>query len=224
MTLNKEQKKKIERLKKRTAFTKSGKGNDAVFEEVLNLADKIEKGVKVDKSVEKVPGARDLSIGIIKAIQGVKGEKGDIGVGAKGPRGPKGLKGRPGPKGPKGDRGPIGKPGTQGIGSGSPDKPKQIRDKLETLKGKERLDAKAIKNLKRYVGKTIKGGGGGGSGGLFDDEAYGAIWATRSGIPPSKVAVYNKINSMFTGLLNIAVGDTAPSNPTIGDLWLDTSP
>lgn len=55
-------------------------------------------------------------------VPGPKGDKGDPGESITGPRGPKGN-------------------------DGSPDTPKQIRDKLETLKGDERLDRSAIKGL-----------------------------------------------------------------------------
>lgn len=48
-----------------------------------------------------------------------------------------------------------GKPGEKGK-DGSPDTPVQVKDKLETLKGDDRLDASAIKNLPR----TQIGGGG----------------------------------------------------------------
>lgn len=47
-----------------------------------------------------------------------------------------------------------GKDGENGK-DGSPDTAEQLRDKLETLEGEERLDAKAIKNLPKYVDKTI---------------------------------------------------------------------
>lgn len=48
---------------------------------------------------------------------------------------------------------------------GSPDTPEEVRDKLESLKGENRLDAFAIKNLEDYLkeSETIKFVGGGGS-------------------------------------------------------------
>lgn len=46
--------------------------------------------------------------------------------------------------------GKDGKPGKDG----SPDKPTQIRDKLELLRGEERLDASAVKNLPKFVQDT----------------------------------------------------------------------
>jgi len=50
-----------------------------------------------------------------------------------------------------------GKPGEKGK-DGSPDTPAQVKDKLESLKGDDRLDAKAIKNLPKQ--STWSGGGG----------------------------------------------------------------
>jgi NADH dehydrogenase/NADH:ubiquinone oxidoreductase subunit G len=80
-------------------------------------------------------------------------------------------------------------------------KAEQIRNKLETLKGAERLDASAIKGLEALVKetKTIISGG-----------------LTRA-----------KTDSLYTkyhgGASNIYVSDTAPSNPQLYDLWVDIS-
>ena len=55
--------------------------------------------------------------------------------------------------------------------------PKEIRDRLEKLKGSERLDAKAIKNLDKYLGKSkviyqmMGGGSSEGGGGVSDHGA-----------------------------------------------------
>jgi hypothetical protein len=55
------------------------------------------------------------------------------------------------------------------------------------------------------------------------DDAYAAGWNGSTNVP-TKNAVYDKIESMFTGTANIAVGTTAPASPAVGDLWCDTSP
>ena len=55
------------------------------------------------------------------------------------------------------------------------------------------------------------------------DDAYASGWNGSTNVP-TKNAVYDKINSMFTGTANIAVGTTAPASPAVGDLWVDTSP
>jgi hypothetical protein len=57
--------------------------------------------------------------------------------------GKKGMDGKDGRDGKDGKRGPAGKAGK----NGSPDTPLQVRDKLQTLAGEERLDASAIKNI-----------------------------------------------------------------------------
>lgn len=123
----------------------------------------------VDKSVEDVENkmaaeiealaARfDNSLQSIQLRPGEKGDKGD--PGEPGKDGRDGVDGKdgadstvPGPQGEKGDPG----------ADGSPDEPKQIVAKLESLRGKDRLSAKAIKDLSKYVAQTqqIIGGGGG---------------------------------------------------------------
>ena len=55
------------------------------------------------------------------------------------------------------------------------------------------------------------------------DDAYAVGWNGSTNVP-TKNAVYDKIESMFTGTANIAVGTTAPASPAVGDLWCDTSP
>lgn len=57
----------------------------------------------------------------------------------------------------KGDKGEKGEKGEQGVAGkdGSPDTAEQVRDKLETLKEDERLDASAIKGLEKFI-KTTK--------------------------------------------------------------------
>lgn len=82
---------------------------------------------------------------------GQKGEKGDRGMtGPAGTKGDQGISGAPGPRGPQGLPGIDGKEGP----AGSPDTPEQIKGKLETLEGEDRLDAKAIKNLPEMIQTT----------------------------------------------------------------------
>lgn len=73
-----------------------------------------------------------------------------------------GKAGGPGPIGPMGPAGPVGRAIFGGKGEtgpagkdGSPDTAEQVRDKLETLQGEERLDASAIKNLEQHLQKLI---------------------------------------------------------------------
>lgn len=74
--------------------------------------------------------------------------------GATGPMGPKGPQGDPGVQGPPGRNGKDGKDGIPGR-NGSPDTPKQIVEKLQSLKGKERLNASSIEGLDNEIGKRI---------------------------------------------------------------------
>lgn len=125
-------------------------------------------------------------IEFIKGDRGEKGEKGDRGPmgpvgrqgapgpigpqgddgpeGKRGERGPEGKQGPAGPRGPEGARGTQGPEGKQGP-AGSPDKPADIKRKLESLEDEDRLDASAIKNLPTVFRETpqisVFGGGGG---------------------------------------------------------------
>lgn len=97
---------------------------------------------------------------IVSRIKGDKGDKGDSIYGPMGPQGPQGEKGDKGDKGdvgpqgesivgPKGDKGEKGEKGIDG----SPDTAEQVRDKLETLQGDNRLDKSAVKGLDEELKK-----------------------------------------------------------------------
>ena len=89
----------------------------------------------------------------IQGEQGAKGDTGDMGeAGDKGDKGERGFKGIDGKNGKDGKPGIPGKDGIDGVDGrdgkdGSPDTPKKIRDKLRTLKGKERLSYKDLKDI-----------------------------------------------------------------------------
>ena len=93
-------------------------------------------------------------------FDGKDGKNGRDGKNGKdGARGLRGLSGRDGKDGRNGKDGKDGK-------DGSPDTPYEIRDKLSSLKGNERLDAKHIKNLEKQIDlrvTTFGGNSGGGS-------------------------------------------------------------
>jgi Collagen triple helix repeat (20 copies) len=123
--------------------------------------------------------ARQTIKDVIRGDKGEQGEKGEPGKdGNPGEKGRPGDKGEPGEKGEPGKDGedgytpvkgvdyfdgkdgytPIkgkdyfdGKDGNPGK-DGGPDTPKQIVQKLESLKDNDRLDAKAIKGLKAFIG------------------------------------------------------------------------
>lgn len=110
-----------------------------------------------------------------KGDKGDKGDKGEKGDSIKGDKGDRGRDGRDGIgiRGEKGEKGDKGDPGE--TRDGSPDTPEQVRDKLKSLKGRERLPLSAIEGseyLKKQDGTYIDfddqrwhGGGGGGGGG-----------------------------------------------------------
>ena len=143
---------------------------------------------EIKKEVTPIKG-KDYFDG--KDGKSIVGPRGPIG-----PRGPRGLKGEPGENGKDGRNGKDGKDGKDG----SPDTPYEIRDKLSSLKGNERLDAKAIKNLAREIGSVTFTGMGGGTSQTVTEH----IADTLIHVP-------------------IYIQDTAPSNPSLNDLWIDTS-
>lgn len=98
-----------------------------------------------------------------KGDTGEKGEKGDRGekgsTGAKGKDGKDGRDGIDGLNGVDGRDGVDGKDGKDGLNGkdGSPDTAEQVRDKLSSLEGEERLDAKHIKNLPKNIVGGVSG-------------------------------------------------------------------
>lgn len=128
MGLLEEQIKKLERKQKRTQL------EEEFFKQTKVMkGDRGDKGDNGDKGDKGERGEQGM-----QGIQGVKGEKGD--------RGERGLQGERGKDGRNGKDGQEGKDGKDGK-DGSPDTPQQIKTKLETLRGNDRLDASAIKNL-----------------------------------------------------------------------------
>lgn len=114
---------------------------------VQSLIDDMEG--KIPAEVHQIPGP----IG----PQGERGERGEVGQsgnngrnGSDGRDGFDGIDGAPGINGKDGSDGEKGDPGE----NGSPDTPKEIKEKLESLKGDDRLDASAIKNLPK-PGKSL---------------------------------------------------------------------
>lgn len=90
-------------------------------------------------------------------------------------------------------------------------KPEEVRDKLESLKDDERLDASAIKNLPKPTREVVSGGGGltigGGSSGIKGVAAGTNI-----------IVDSNPYTPMVT--LNITASVAPPANPVFGELWI----
>lgn len=140
----------------------------------LALLDEIEAlESKVEQIEENMPDL-DKVLDSIKGAQGDKGETGEQGVqgeqgpeGPQGEQGPRGIQGLKGEKGDKGERGRDGKDGQDGVDgekgkdgkNGKEIEAKDVRKKLESLKGNDRLDASAIKNLPENLNRFIAQGG-----------------------------------------------------------------
>lgn len=121
-----------------------------------------------------------------------------------------------------------GKPGEKGK-DGSPDTAVQVKEKLETLKGDERLDASAIKNLPKQVTQI---GGGHSYTGLAKVDATGTPGTLQEKIVAGTNVTITKINdtlriassgggggggqvdSIVAGN-NIDVDATDPANPVV---------
>ena len=106
---------------------------------------------------------------------------------------------------------------------GSPDKPDKIRDKLETLKDEERLDASAIKGLEKFFGTIKKNGKEMLVGGIrfFENLADVSIVPTKK--RQDLLAQYDTTNNRWEDGIALTVSATEPTNPQINDLWVDVS-
>jgi len=139
----------------------------------------------------------------------------------KGDKGDRGLDGKPGPQGEKGLMGAQGLNGRDGANGrdGSPDSPGQIRDKLESLKGAERLDAKAIKGFTQmisnfYVTAGTEAGGNGGGGGGSSSVSDGGIHSINGLSALSQTLVVGSGGNDF-GISSVGSAHTF-NLPTVG--------
>lgn len=121
-----------------------------------------------------------------------------------------------------GNDGKQGEKGSDGK-DGSPDTAEIVRDKLETLKDEERLDASAIKGLERYLGVIAKKGKDIIVGGIRFFENLADVSITTAKKRQDLVAQYNTTNSRWQDGIAITVSTSAPSSPQINDLWVDIS-
>ena len=196
-------------------------------QEMSNKLDQLDKLNKLDKLDEVISELKkDKKIGLdgfnITTIKGDKGDKGEAAYtpikgkdyfdgytpvkdvdyfngkdGVDGKNGKDGLDGIDG----KSIKGPAGK-------DGSPDTPKQIVDKLNTLE--EVLESKVIKGfptLKDFINKLKK------DKSLELKDIKGAPLDMR----------WHGGGITGQGVLKITVGLNPPSNPTPGDLWVNTN-
>lgn len=124
--------------------------------------------------------------------------------------------GAPGRDGEPGPEGPPGAPGKDG----SPDTPLQVRDKLESLEGEERLDAKAIKNLPQFIkekGKEML------VGGIRFLEQLADVSVLPAKKRPDLLLQYNDTTKRWENGVALTVSATEPSDPEVNDIWIDTN-
>ena len=196
----------LRRVKTKLALANRKKRKEEIKEEIEKSLEKI-KGKDGEDGYTPVKGKDYYTPEEVKEIKKevtpVKGK--DYFDGKDGKNGRDGKDGKDGARGLRGLSGKDGKDGRNGKDGkdgkdGSPDTPYEIRDKLSSLKGNERLDAKAIKNLAREIGSVTFTGMGGGTSQTVTEH----IADTLIHVP-------------------IYIQDTAPSNPSLNDLWIDTS-
>lgn len=166
-------------------------GDLAVLKKILEFSDSVEG---IEKAVaEAVAGAEKILADLeaeVERVKGIpKGDRGDDGRdGERGEPGEQGEPGRPGKDGKNGKDGNDGADGRDGLDGkdgqdgrdGSPDTPEQVRDKLASLEGEERLDKKHIKGLDEEL-KRIESlpRGGGGVSALGVRQAFKYIFHTE---------------------------------------------
>lgn len=214
-------------------------GDLAIAEYLLELEDKFEERVK--EIQDAVPNLEQI-LATIRCKDGVDGNDGESIKGDKGDRGEKGdtVVGPPGRDGRDGRDGIDGRDGESIVGppgkdgkDGSPDTPEEVRDKLEILKGDERLDKTAIKGLDEWLAeiqKQIPNGvvyvpaGSSGSAITVRDEgvelttALTSLDFVGSGVTAttSGGAVTVTINNATMTILDITSGDINDSNVDFG--------
>ena len=196
----------LRRVKTKLALANRKKRKEEIKEEIEKSLEKI-KGKDGEDGHTPIKGKDYYTPEEIKEIKKevtpIKGK--DYFDGKDGKDGRNGKDGKDGARGLRGLSGKDGKDGRNGKDGkdgkdGSPDTPYEIRDKLSSLKGNERLDAKAIKNLAKEMGSVTFTGMGGGTSQTVTEH----IADTLIHVP-------------------IYIQDTAPSNPSLNDLWIDTS-
>lgn len=124
-----------------------------------------------------------------------------------------------GKDGADGQQGPAGKDGEPG----SPDTAEQVRDKLETLEGDERLDAKHIKGWEKFLGTIKKNGKEMLVGGIRFLENLADVSVPTADKRQDLLIQYDTTDNRWEGGVALTVSTTQPTNPKINDLWVDIS-
>lgn len=147
---------KVSTLKQEVEGVKGSADNNNILQSAIALArTETLKGDIGDKGEQGIQGenGKDGKDG----LNGLDGKDGSNGLNGK--DGKNGKDGQKGEKGEKGDKGDQGRDGNEG----SPDNAIDIRDKLESLIGNEKLSSNAIGGLKKFVVENAPQGGGGGA-------------------------------------------------------------
>lgn len=115
-----------------------------------------------------------------------------------------------------------GLPGVPGLDGkdGSPDTPEQVRDKLETLKDEDRLDASAIKNLPQFIKEKTKQLA---VGGIRFLENLADVSVPIAKKREDLLIQYDTTNKRWQDGVALTVGTTAPTSPEVGDVWIDSN-
>ncbi len=171
----------------------------SVFIDDPEMLDRLDKQEQADLLREI--SSKKVSLDGIEQIKGEQGEQGE--KGDKGDDGKDGIDGKDGEKGETGISGNDGRDGFDGKNGkdgkdgqdGSPDSPTEVRDKLASLKGNERLDISSIKN----------------------GEALASLASKASKKFDMNDQRWNGSGTFIT------VSTTAPSNPYLNQLWFDIS-
>lgn len=113
-----------------------------------------------------------------------------------------------------------GLPGIPGLDGkdGSPDTPEQVRDKLETLKDEDRLDASAIKNLPQFIKEKTKQLA---VGGIRFLENLADVSVPIAKKREDLLIQYDTTNKRWQDGVALTVSTTAPTSPEVNDVWID---
>ena len=151
-------------------------------------------------------------LNIRDGIKGEKGDKGDKGdPGKDGKDGKQGQRGPIGPKGNDGETGPEGKKGKDGKSYLLPNIKKTVDKEIEKVK--KDIVKVAVKDSADLVMKNPE---------LITMPQFRAMgMGLRGDIDANTERFKNYI--LGDGINKITVGAVEPTNPNIGDLWLDQS-
>ena len=223
-------------------------GKDGIQGEVGLQGEQGIRGLYGDKGEQGIEGKQGKQG--TKGIQGVKGDRGVQGIqgknGKPGPKGEKGDKGKDGIRGERGIQGKIGMPGLKGNdgrdgkdGVDGKDGQEGFMDvqfplKYDDNKKRISVDTKVLQNMLAVSptqAQTLQnidwvGLAGGGAVGIRDNSSMIIKSVSDLNFKGSGVSVERKgkdVNLTFTDTGTFTESSSAPSSPSNGDRWHDTS-